>query len=55
MLERKRLLKPTDVQTNPSTSQRILFYEHVKTGETFIVTDPGLKLDQLDDVQREVV
>ncbi len=54
MLERKRLLRQTDAQTDPATDQRILFYEHVKTGESFAVLDPGLKLDQLDAVQREV-
>ena len=54
MLERKRLLRQTDAQTDPSTERRLLFYEHVKTGESFAVLDPGLRLDQLDDVQREV-
>ena len=54
MLERKRLLRQTDAQTDPSTEQRLLFYEHVKTGESFAVRDPGLRLDQLDDMQREV-
>ena len=54
MLERKRLLRQTAAQTDPASDQRILFYEHVKTGETFVVLDPGLKLDQLDAVQREV-
>jgi hypothetical protein len=55
MLERKRLLRPTDVQPDPSGgSGRLLFYEHAKTGESFVVGDPGLRLDQLEDVQREV-
>ncbi len=54
MLERKRLLRQTDAQTDPASDRRLLFYEHVKTGETFVVPDPGLKLDQLEDVQREV-
>ena len=54
MLERKRLLRQTDAQTDPFTGQRLLFYEHVKTGESFVVLDPGVRLDQLGDVQREV-
>ena len=34
--------------------RRLLFYEHAATGETFVVADPGLRLDQLEEVQREV-
>jgi hypothetical protein len=29
-------------------------YEHVKTGEVFIVPDPGLRMDQIEAVQNEV-
>ena len=29
-------------------------YEHAKTGEVFVIPDPGLRLDQLGDVQSEV-
>ena len=34
--------------------EKILIYEHVKTGEAFIIPDPRLKLDQLDAVQKEI-
>ena len=54
MLERKRLLRPTDARADEANDRRLLFYEHTKTGETFVVVDPGLRLDQLDEVQREV-
>ncbi len=54
MLERKRLLRPTESRTDEETKRRLLFYEHAKTGETFVVVDPGLRLDQIEDVQREV-
>ena len=54
MLERKKLLRPTDAQADPDSGGRLLFYEHARTGETFVVRDPGLKLDQLDEVQHEV-
>ena len=54
MLERKRRLRPRDAPPDPTTGQRLLIYEHVGTGESFAVRDPGLRLDQLDDVQREV-
>jgi hypothetical protein len=52
LLERKRTLKQVDVRE--SGEERILMYEHTKTGEVFIVGDPLLKLDQLDSVQEEV-
>ncbi len=52
MLERKKVLRPTD--TRSDNGRRLLFYEHAGTGETFVVNDPGLRLDQLEEVQREV-
>ena len=55
MLERKKVLRPTDTrQEDGEGGRRLLFYEHAGTGETFVVTDPGLRLDQLEEVQREV-
>lgn len=52
MLERKRILKQIDAKVEDG--QRILIYEHVKSGEVFVVPDPGLRLDQLEAVQNEV-
>ena len=52
MLERKRILKQIDAKDD--TSGRILIYEHVKSGEVFVIPDPGLRLDQLEAVQSEV-
>jgi hypothetical protein len=52
MLERKRLLKQIEVKED--MHGRTLVYEHVKTGEVFIVPDPGLRLDQIEAVQTEV-
>jgi hypothetical protein len=52
MLERKKTLKQVD--TRESAEERILIYEHAKTGEVFIIGDPRLRLDQLDSVQQEV-
>ncbi len=34
--------------------ERILIYEHSKTGEVFIVPEPELHLDQIEKVQAEV-
>jgi hypothetical protein len=52
MLERKRLLK--QIESKEDIHGRTLLYEHVKTGEVFIVPDPGLRLDQIEAVQSEV-
>lgn len=54
MLERKRILVERAVQENKDGA-RSLVYEHRKTGESFLIPDPGLKLDQLEHVQEEVV
>jgi hypothetical protein len=52
MLERKKTLRQVDVRE--SEEEKLLIYEHAKTGEVFIIEDPRLKLDQLDSVQKEV-
>ena len=52
MLERKRILK--QIQIEQRDRGRVLIYEHAKTGDVFVVPDPGLRLDQLDRVQAEV-
>jgi hypothetical protein len=52
MLERKKTLKQVDVRQ--TGDERILIYEHAKTGEVFLILDPQLRLDQLDSVQAEV-
>jgi hypothetical protein len=52
MLERKRLLK--QIEAKEDIHGRTLVYEHVKTGEVFVVPDPGLRLDQIEAVQNEV-
>lgn len=49
MLERKRILKHRD-----TIEDNLLVYEHAGTGESFTVPDPKLRLDQLEDVQRQV-
>jgi hypothetical protein len=52
MLERKRLLK--QIEAKEDIHGRTLVYEHVKTGEVFVVPDPGLRMDQIEAVQNEV-
>lgn len=52
MLERKRLLKVKEQFVRDG--QRIFIYEQPKTGDIFTIPDPELRLDQLEQVQRDV-
>jgi len=53
MLERKRILKEVEVKRGADgTITRI--YEHGKSGEVFVVPDPQLRLDEIEQVQIEV-
>lgn len=53
MLERKRILVERDVKVRED-SATIRIYEHRKTGETFVISDPMLDMDQIEQVQEEV-
>lgn len=52
MLERKRILKVKEQLVRDA--QRVFIYEHPKTGDVFTIADPNLRLDQLEQVQRDV-
>ena len=54
MLERRRIFAEKEVQVQPD-GQKIRVYEHKKSGEVFVVTDPNLKLREIETVQREVM
>ena len=54
MLERQKRLKERAVQKTPE-GKKLRIYEHKKTGETLMVIDPELKLNELERVQEEVV
>jgi hypothetical protein len=53
MLERQKLLRETDSQ--PTSGGTLRIYEHRKTGEVFIVKDPNIALDQVEEIQEEVI
>ena|ERR1017187_214780 len=53
MLERKRILKHRDT-VREENGDDLLVYEHARTGESFTLPDPHLRLDQLAHVQEEV-
>jgi len=52
MLERKRVLKVKEQIL--CDGKRTFIYEQPKTGDAFTITDPALRLDQLEAVQRDV-
>ena len=53
MLERKRVLKQVKTESRDG-GRRVLIYEQGPTGDVFIVPDPQLRLDELENVQNEV-
>lgn len=53
MLERQKLLRETDSQ--PTSNAILRIYEHRKTGEIFIIKDPNIPLEQVEDIQNEVI
>ena len=52
MLERKRILKVKEQIIRDG--QRTFIYEQPRTGDIFTIADPHLRLDQLEQVQRDV-
>jgi hypothetical protein len=52
MLERKKVLRQLERQRQEGRST--LVYEHLPTGEVWLIEDPGLKLGELQGVQEEV-
>ena len=54
MLERRRILAEKEVQVHPD-GRKIRVYEHKKSGESFVVTDPELRLREIESVQVEVM
>ena len=54
MLERQRVLVEREIRTMENGT-RVVVYEHKKTAETFAITDPKLKLTELDQVQKDIM
>lgn len=54
MLERKKILVEKEVKIRDDQT-KIRVYEHKKTGDTFLVFDPELKLAEIEQVQEQVV
>ncbi len=54
MLERQRVFVEREVQQTES-GQRLVVYEHKRTGETFAIIDPQLQLAEIETVQHEIM
>ena len=52
MLERKKVLRQIERQKHDGNA--VLVYEHIPSGEVWLIEDPGLKLGELTSVQDEV-
>jgi len=52
MLERKKVVRQIERQRQEGGS--VLVYEHLPSGEVWLIEDPGLKLGELQAVQEEV-
>src|ERR1700733_7114287 len=52
MLERKKVVRQIERQRGEGLS--VLVYEHIASGEVWLIEDPGLKLGELQSVQEEV-
>lgn len=54
MLERRRIFAEQDVQERED-GVKVRVYEHKKTGESFLIPDPEIRLAELEEIQEEVV
>lgn len=54
MLERQKVFVEREVRTTED-GQRLVVYEHKRTGESFAIVDPQLKLSEVEPVQKEIM
>ena len=54
MLERIKVFTHKDTLIKENSENRLLVYEHNKTQEAFVIEDPGLSLEHLEKVQKQV-
>jgi hypothetical protein len=52
MLERKKVVRQIERQRQEGLS--VIVYEHIASGEVWLIEDPGIKLGELQAVQEEV-
>jgi hypothetical protein len=54
LLERKKVLVHRESVLKEEESKKFLVYDHIQTGETFILEDPHLSLNQVSEIQKEL-
>ncbi len=54
LLERQRVFVEHKVEDRPDGARRVI-YTHRKTGETFLIPDPGIGPERLETVQEDVM
>ncbi|MFC1643669.1 hypothetical protein ACFL1F_01140 [Chlamydiota bacterium] len=54
ILERKRIIKQVDTKIDSSTGEEKLVFEFKKTGESIVLTNPHIKLEEIPLIQAEI-
>ena len=54
ILERKKLLRQRQVLHEESRGAKLVVYEHMRSGESVVIEDPGLSLAELEEVHSQV-
>lgn len=54
ILERKKLLRQREVLRDEHRGAKLVVYEHARTGESYVIEDPGLSLSELEQVHGQV-
>ncbi|HET6494784.1 MAG TPA: hypothetical protein VFH61_05400 [Thermoleophilia bacterium] len=54
ILERKRILKQRQVMHDEHRGAKLVVYEHARSGESYVIEDPGLSLAELEQVHGQV-
>ncbi len=54
ILERKKLLRQRELLRDEHRGARLVVYEHARTGESYVIEDPGLTLSELEQVHGQV-
>lgn len=54
ILERKKLLRQRQVMHDEHRGAKLVVYEHVRSGESYVIEDPGLGLAELEEVHGQV-
>ncbi|MBN1917127.1 MAG: hypothetical protein JW889_04380 [Verrucomicrobia bacterium] len=54
ILERKRILRQRQVMHDEHRGAKLVVYEHARSGESYVIEDPGLSLTELEKIHGQV-